>query len=125
MFVEPLVNCPFCNKALKADKKHKKILIWSDCENDKCNSHFMQYSYIKNNCVILWKFNLNIKNYSSPIKIDFHFPVNKSSDCGILGYKKNESGASSILFEIDSVFVPDFTNIDNLKNKIESLIMFA
>jgi hypothetical protein len=83
----------------------------------------MQYSYQKQNSVILWKFNLKLSN--GPIKIDFHFPINKSANCGILGYKRNKEGVSKLLFEIDSVFEPNFMNIEELKSKIESLILFA
>jgi len=123
MMVKPITHCPFCDVKLSIYEKRQRIFLWSDCDNTKCESQFMQYSYLKKDCAILWKFNLKIQ--SDLIKIDLHFPVKENFSCGIFGYKKDKNGSSNVVFELDCMMDSDLLLIDNLKKKIENLILFA
>lgn len=119
----PIKKCPFCQQYLTLERANaKKIFVWSDCDNESCDSGFMQYHCKNRDRVLLWKFNIEMLQCN--VKIDFHFSMNQESQGSIICYKKDSKGITKLLFEIDSSFEPDFSNLDKLREKMQNLFMF-
>jgi hypothetical protein len=129
---DPIITCPFCKTVLFCDlfrdEPRGGIDFYDICENNNCNSRFVQVTY-KNYVV---SYNFHVGSFSIYTRY-YNMVMDSLGISNIAAYNsyKTKDGitiadwyGNDIVF-VSETFYPDFSNIAELEDKIRKLVNFA
>lgn len=127
-----LVTCPFCKTVLFCDlfrdEPRGGIDFYDICENNNCNSRFVQITY--KNYVVGYSFHIG----SFSISTKYYNMVMDSLGISNIAFSKSSTTKDGITIAdwygndiacVNETFYPDFSDVLELENKIRKLVNFA
>lgn len=123
--LDPLITCPFCKTVLFCDmagiQTGVDIEVYDTCENTNCRSTFRQITF--KNYVIGFEFYVGKFYVQLKYKVPYILRMPEEH------YQKNEIAVYDWygikIFNVDDLFLPDFSDPDIIEERINKFVSFT